>query len=690
MLPGQNMKKIFLCILLLTTSSLIVFRNYWTFERFFCGSDFFQQIVPLINYQSDALRSGSWPLWNPYLNFGFPWLDHYLSTFLFPSHLLLGLLGFGLKVAQIEMLTWVIISGVGVYATVRTLGYSSITATALAMCFMFSGPMLPLPNWSNQLYNACCFPWLICGYLRATQKQSAYCPTAIIAMALSLLGGYASSTMVGLYLFGLFVVLDTFQHRNIFLSAKFLGLNTSISVLLALPKIAPMIAGMHNYPRLVTEQVTNTNWGVMTASSLLSLLVPVKFYFSLYGGSALVIALVYAALKRRITSYPLLIAAIASGWLLISNDAGTPSLLRQAANLLPFMKPVRLEFMYWYYPLVFITLYAAAPLNEFIENSTNRYRILTIGTAICITSFFFFAFYAVQLHLLAFIVQVSILVAWCFCLAAVPKKWQILSVACLVCLEFSFMQARVAVDKPYERAGDILTVSLHDQNWLSHSVHDDVLVNHEWSTEVFDDANRPSMTESLSSPFMRVTPPLSTVKGIVTIDPIPNEYRENWADAMNQKKFNGVWYNPQESSDFIRLRQSDGYRWLDGKWLYGYSGSPVGGRASLVSITGSEFVFHTHSSTPGTLILRQMFDRRWGVSVDGIAEKINPAEGYFMEVALSPGDHEVRFNFVDGLFNFSLVVSLATMMGMCAYAIGTFNRSTISAKQSVRKSTSRK
>lgn len=650
------MKKNLLCTLLLFWCSLVVYRNYWFLDRYFCGSDFFQQLVPLLNYQSDALRAGSFPLWNPYLNFGYPWIDNYLNSFLFPTHLLLGLAGFGLNAAQLELLTWIIIGGAGMYAVVRTLGFSATTATALGICFMFSGQLMPMPNWSNQVYNACCYPWLLYGYLRARERREVFSPISIMALALMLLGGYIASSVVGLYLFGLYVLIDTTQHRKMSFAARYIILTVLIALLIASPKIAPFVAGMSSSPRLAGQPRTDLADGVITLSSLISLLIPVKFYFALYEGTALIIALTYSVIRRRFTDYPLLITAIIGGWLLLSDEVGNPSLLRMAANILPFMKQVRLEFMYWHYPLTFLVLFAARPLHEFIEDDSYRDRLFTAGLAILVTTIFFFTSFAVRLHAMAYIVQICLLLGWLIIVKA-PKRWRLLSVTGLLCLEFALIQRRVNIDIPYERNGDYLAVAIHHQRLVSRSYHDNELVKEQWPLVVFNDAVRPSMAESLRNPILQCD-------------------ANNLADSMNLKLFNGLWYNTQEKQAFIRLRKSNNFKSLNGKKLYEYSKDTGDGVISLDRLTGSEFLFKTNSPEPGTLILRQMYDQRWRVTIDGTPTQLKTAESFFMGVDLPTGSHLIRFRFVDWLFYGSLALSVTTLLTIFSITAWRMRRNT--------------
>ncbi|MDD5069991.1 MAG: hypothetical protein PHV17_04620 [Candidatus Omnitrophica bacterium] len=73
-LPAKTAKyrKNLLDIGLIFISNFFLYHQYWLHNKFFTGNDFFNQLVPLINYQSDCLRSFSFPLWNPFVNLGHP------------------------------------------------------------------------------------------------------------------------------------------------------------------------------------------------------------------------------------------------------------------------------------------------------------------------------------------------------------------------------------------------------------------------------------------------------------------------------------------------------------------------------------------------------------------------------------------------------------------------------------------
>lgn len=254
-----------------------LYRDFWMLRRFFTGSDFFQQFVPLMNFQSDCLEAGSWPLWNPFMNFGYPWLDNYVSSIHFPTHLILSsLFRFNLGLAQLDILFWLAVGGIGVYLCCVELGSSPRAACLSALCFSFSGQMTALPSWNNNVYNACLFPFLLLAYHRSERKGTAFSLLACLTLGAGFLGGNISSCVLGGYFFSGYVLLRGFHKRRVRHALYFLGLSFVTALLLAAPKLVPLYRAMPHSPRFAfanTAATANPDEAV-TWANFLSCLLP--------------------------------------------------------------------------------------------------------------------------------------------------------------------------------------------------------------------------------------------------------------------------------------------------------------------------------------------------------------------------------------------------------------------------------
>lgn len=152
------------------------------------------------------------------MNFGYPWVDHYANTSLFPTHLLLGFFTkHTVAIAQLEILGWILLGGFGIYFCVLEYGFSRRAALVSAISLIFSGQLIALPQWSNQVYNATCFIFMLLGYQRAKKTGSPFNLLSVIFLTLSVLGGYVAATVLSIHLFTAYVLIDSLTEKRFLL-----------------------------------------------------------------------------------------------------------------------------------------------------------------------------------------------------------------------------------------------------------------------------------------------------------------------------------------------------------------------------------------------------------------------------------------------------------------------------------------
>src|SRR5262249_56145888 len=69
----------------------------------------------------------------------------------------------------------------------------------------------------------------------------------------------------------------------------------------------------------------------------------------------------------------------------------------------------------------------------------------------------------------------------------------------------------------------------------------------------------------------------------------------------------------------------------------------LGGR--LAEGRGGGVVGEVTSTSPGLLVLADLFDRNWKAEIDGRPAELLRADGYFRAVAIAPGSHRVAFRY---------------------------------------------
>ena len=112
---------------------------------------------------------------------------------------------------------------------------------------------------------------------------------------------------------------------------------------------------------------------------------------------------------------------------------------------------------------------------------------------------------------------------------------------------------------------------------------------------------------------------------------------------------------------------------LDGQPLFTHyrkgTASELPGVATFDAISCSDLSFTVRASEPGFFLLRQMYDPRWRVDIDGTETRPVRADRYFMGVEVGPGEHRLHFVFSDAAFTASLAAAALTLAGAIAAAV---------------------
>ncbi|MBI5100326.1 MAG: YfhO family protein [Nitrospirae bacterium] len=637
----------------------VVYRDYWTGHKIIGSRDFLFLEVPTANFNADCLASGSYPLWNPFINFGFPWVEHYLNTSFSLTHLFAAFIsGSNLEIVQRELFFWIFLGGAGIYLCLHELGKSKVSAMIAGICFMFSGQIFMLPSENYMIYNACAFPFIIYGYLRARNSGGALSLVSIFFMTQFLLAGYIATAVLGCYLLIFYVLFDSLLEKKIISGLKFLALTFIISLLLSAPKLLPLYMGMKATARLSGDYGSVADpFNLLSLYDLQSLLIPVKYFFSVYAGIPCVAGLAYCIVKKRLRPDPLLILAVLSGWLLITDEFGNLSWLRQVSYNLPFARLVRVEWLHWYYPTIFAILYCCQFLDDIFSEADIKVRIAAALGSVVVVSGFFLWQYDTNLHLIAYLTSVSMLVLW-FVLPHFLKFERhpavfALAAALLLSIEFGAFIERVDINEPPRRDERYIEIRTTDQWGASHSFRDDNRVSKMKYIVYLRDGTRPSIDESRKWPYL--------------ISAQESQWQENLlVDLVNQKRFAGWWNNAMVSFEFGRMYGAE-LDALDRSPLYALidrAAASPNKTVSLDNVSCSGFTFSTESDADGALLLNQMWDRRWRAYIDGAETPVERANTHFMGVDVPGGRHTVRFAFRDNIFYLSLCISFLTLAAL--------------------------
>ena len=156
---------------LLAAAVALMFWKVLFTSRMLFYRDILNQSYPLARLIHQICRSGRLPYWNPYLNFGQPILEDPNSLFFYPTTLLIVLLP--VRVAfQMHFVLHFMLAAIGAYWLARRWQQSHLAAFFAALFFVFSGPVLSLGSFYNEVACAAWIPWALLATDRAVARRS--------------------------------------------------------------------------------------------------------------------------------------------------------------------------------------------------------------------------------------------------------------------------------------------------------------------------------------------------------------------------------------------------------------------------------------------------------------------------------------------------------------------------------------
>jgi hypothetical protein len=109
-------------------------------------NDAFSDNFPNKFFLSEAIHSGMLPLWNPYMNFGFPVYADPGFAFWNPITWVFALIGYSAYTLTVEVLCYIYIAGICMFALCRYLKLNAGIAWRLQQCTC-------VPGFSLAAYN---------------------------------------------------------------------------------------------------------------------------------------------------------------------------------------------------------------------------------------------------------------------------------------------------------------------------------------------------------------------------------------------------------------------------------------------------------------------------------------------------------------------------------------------------------
>lgn len=189
--------------------------------------DLSSQYYPDFTFAAAALRQGEWPLWNPAILAGTPWLLAY------PVDLLLLLLTGAAGALRFGPPLHVLLAMRGTDALARRLGASAAGAFTAGAVFGLSGALLSLVNLLPLLEGAAWLPWLLVALLALAEAATAR-RIALLALCAAVL---ASTLAAEVLIHAAILALALVPLRPLLRQARAVLAAVLVAVLLAAPAL---------------------------------------------------------------------------------------------------------------------------------------------------------------------------------------------------------------------------------------------------------------------------------------------------------------------------------------------------------------------------------------------------------------------------------------------------------------------
>ena len=260
---------------------IILFISYLPLSTFYFGmkNDAFSDNFPDKFFLSEAIHSGMNPLWNPYINFGFPVYADLGFAFWNPITWLFAVIGYNAYTLTAEVLLYLFIAGMCMYRLCRYLKLSEQAAFAAACMYMCSGFFVGSVQYINFITGAAFLPIALLALLRLFEMPT---PKNSFLLALAwymiLAGGHPALPIGFVYFTVVFAGLYLFINKGYHNRIKQLIFYTCMAALMVIvfyfPAIYSYINLMPVYGRSVPETQNNLLHLGTSISSFISFVFP--------------------------------------------------------------------------------------------------------------------------------------------------------------------------------------------------------------------------------------------------------------------------------------------------------------------------------------------------------------------------------------------------------------------------------
>ncbi len=353
---------------------------------FFLKNDAFSGYFPPKFFMSESLHDGILPLWNPYINFGLPQYGDMSSGYWSPvTWLIAGTVGYNAYSFTIEVLLYLFIAGIGMYALCRLYKLQRIVCIISGASYMCSGYMVGHMQHFNWISGAAFLPCCLWAYKKLLQDFTVQnVIIAALIFYLLIASAHPGITIGAIYFFTAYAIFELFSGEQktgfkkitSFLKTNFvfvLGLLVlSSGLIMGYSDILPHFSRAE---KPAMEAIMNPS----NSKSWISLLFPMATtkndaWFAtdvsmrnLYVGLTSFVFLVLTLLSKKNKEQDFLIS-VGMFFLLVASGGWVTNILYK----LPLLGYVRLPGEYIIFTLFVIILLSAFSIQQFLQKTIGK------------------------------------------------------------------------------------------------------------------------------------------------------------------------------------------------------------------------------------------------------------------------------------------------------------------------------
>lgn len=208
-----TLKKLLPNLLSLLAILVVVFLGFrvLTFASFTMKWDMMNQFLPCRFFISDCLRHKIFPLWCPYINFGYPFYADPQSGLFYPvTWIIAGTVGYNATTIGFEYLLHVAIAAIAFFYLLKNFELDNYTSTVFAIIYCMSGVFVSNAQHLPWIITMAWLPLIFLNFKNIFEKRNRTSVAGLaLFMYLAITGGYPGFFIILFYFFLVYGLLKT-------------------------------------------------------------------------------------------------------------------------------------------------------------------------------------------------------------------------------------------------------------------------------------------------------------------------------------------------------------------------------------------------------------------------------------------------------------------------------------------------